>query len=161
MNPITVFTFIPIRAVVGISIATALIAIPILVLYIIQPRNTSDMAVMTIVTIEITGKRMPPVITSLPNLVSGVPPIMIILFRKDGNTVLNDFGIPENNTTAMLSRKKETPMAVMRADILGAFLMGLYATRSIRKPSKAAPAMARTAATNHGMLNMVMKKKAK
>jgi hypothetical protein len=35
--------------------------------------------------------------------------------------VLKDLGIPENITTAWLSRKKETPIAVIKADILGAF----------------------------------------
>jgi lysozyme family protein len=90
-----------------------------------------------------------------------VTPRIIISFRNCGKMVLKDLGIPENITTARLSRKKETPIAVIKADILGAFLIGLYAILSTPNPSNAALAIAKMAAKYQGNWISVTKKKVK
>ena len=62
------------------------------------------------------------------------------------NTAGKVRGWGEANRIITFSRKKETPMAVIRIAIRGALRMGRYATRSMTIPARAAPIMERISA---------------
>ena len=68
----------------------------------------------------------------------------------------NAFGLPPKITIPKFSRKNETPMADINAEIRGAFLKGLYATRSIAIPRKTVVKIAIGYATHQGNNNKVI-----
>ena len=137
---IVLFTFIPINCAAPVSCDTALVAFPNFVFLINRFK--------AIIQIEVT---------TITNIVSILilknPKLILLLFDKNAGMYFWSitFGFAPNIISARLSSKKLIPIAVISAEILGAFLIGRYAKKSITTPRIAHKTIDKIIATINGI----------
>ena len=120
---IVLFTLIPISCAAPVSCETALVAFPNFVFLINKFKATIHIIVITITNI-------------VSELISKNPSFILLSFDKNAGIYFGSItlGFAPNIISARLSSKKLIPIAVINAEILGAFLIGRYAKKSITTP---------------------------
>ncbi len=131
VNEITRSTLMPISRAVGLSTADARMALPILVR---RTRNCSSTCMSSEVATMMTKmleKVMAPSGGAWPLSSRWMPSLMYQVTTSNGRWYGMKRGEKTKYSAPKYSRKKDTPMAVIRAAMRGALRSGLYATRSM------------------------------